>query len=160
MTAAGSEIIYAKPTSAGYGWIQGSATDAGLTFVNKLDLSIVATSVATRIVVVDVLADPNDDFSNQAVNPGQPLYFNSEELTDVNSENVAGKYEDLQKIRNQEIQDFLSFQQQNTNTGNNNNNNNTIENFTGITNNNYLNERSNIDQMNAVRDPLNFTLLM
>lgn len=98
----------------------------------------------------------NDDFSNQAVNPGQPLYFNSEELTDVNSENVAGKYEDLQKIRNQEIQDFLSFQQQNTNTNTNNNNNNTIENFTGITNNNYLNERSNIDQMNAVRDPLNF----
>jgi hypothetical protein len=98
----------------------------------------------------------NDDFSNQSANPGQPLYFNSEELTDVNSENVAGKYEDLQKIRNQEIQDFLSFQQQNTNTGNNNNNNNTIENFTGITNNNYLNERSNIDQMNAVRDPLNF----
>ena len=102
----------------------------------------------------------NDDFSNQSANPGQPLYFNSEELTDVNSENVAGKYEDLQKIRNQEIQDFLSFQQQNTNTGNNNNNNNNtnnnIENFTGITNNNYLNERSNIDQMNAVRDPLNF----
>ena len=98
----------------------------------------------------------NDDFSNQAVNPGQPLYFNSEELTDVNSENVAGKYEDLQKIRNQEIQDFLSFQQQNTNTNTNTSNNNTIENFTGITNNNYLNERSNIDQMNAVRDPLNF----
>jgi hypothetical protein len=95
----------------------------------------------------------NDDFSNQSANPGQPLYFNSEELTDVNSENVAGKYEDLQKIRNQEIQDFLSFQQQNTN---NNNNNQTIENFTGITNNNYLNERSNIDQMNAIRDPLDF----
>jgi hypothetical protein len=98
----------------------------------------------------------NDDFSNQASNPGQPLYFNSEELKDVTNEHVAGKYEDLQKTRNQEINDFLSFQQQNSNNTILDNIPANIEEFNGITNNNYLNERSNIDQINALRNPLDF----
>ncbi len=105
----------------------------------------------------------NDDFANQSANPGQPLYFNSDELTEVTGEHVAGKYEDLQKTRNQEIQDFLTFQQNNNNNNNNNNknnnnnnNNNNVEGFNGMTNDDYLNERSNIDQINALRNPLDF----
>jgi hypothetical protein len=96
----------------------------------------------------------NDDFANQSANPGQPLYFNSDELTEVTGEHVAGKYEDLQKTRNQEIQDFLTFQQ--NNNSNNSNNSNTVEGFNGMTNDDYLNERSNIDQINALRNPLDF----
>ncbi len=53
----------------------------------------------------------NDDFNNQLSNPGQPLYFNSDEMNNVTSEHVSSKYEDLQKTRNKEINEFLNYQQ-------------------------------------------------
>ena len=39
----------------------------------------------------------SDDFSDQSINPGQPLYFNNDELTEVTGEHIDGKFDDLQK---------------------------------------------------------------
>jgi hypothetical protein len=52
----------------------------------------------------------NEDFSDQATNIGQPLYINSDQLLDTSSDNVKSKYDDLQKMRNNEIQEFLTYQ--------------------------------------------------
>ncbi len=52
----------------------------------------------------------NSDFTDQANNLGQPLYFNEEQLNEVTSASVGNRFEDLQKIRNQEISDFLNYQ--------------------------------------------------
>ena len=122
-----------------------------------------------------------DDFSNQSMNPGQPLYFNSDELTETTGEHIAGKFDDLQKIRNKEVQDFMSFQQTTQNNNSSNNSSNSIsssnlndsnfnsnpnpnlnENFTNFQNqsnkisSNVLGERIQLDQENALRNPLDF----
>jgi len=52
----------------------------------------------------------NNDFTDQSNSLGQPLYFNEEQLNEVTSATVGNRFEDLQKIRNQEINDFLNYQ--------------------------------------------------
>jgi hypothetical protein len=52
----------------------------------------------------------NNDFTDQTSNLGQPLYFNSDQLNEITPENVGNRFQDLQKIRNQEINDFLQYQ--------------------------------------------------
>lgn len=90
----------------------------------------------------------NDDFTDQSNNVGQPLYINSEQLLETDT-NVNNKYEDLQKIRNIEIQEFLNYQSKND-----------TENFTSNTNkelivSDYLGERTGVDHINATRE-INF----
>jgi hypothetical protein len=99
----------------------------------------------------------SDDFSNQASNPGQPLYINSDQLLDVSGENVKHKYDDIQKMRNSEINEFLTYQQA---TKNNVFAQNPQEIREGMQNTNlvvsdYLGERTGVDHINAVRNPGN-----
>ena len=99
----------------------------------------------------------SDDFSNQASNPGQPLYINSDQLLDMSGENIKDKYDDLQKMRNSEIQDFLSFQQEKKNNVMVKNPQEIRENMqnTNLVVSDYLGERTGIDHINAVRNPEN-----
>ncbi len=92
----------------------------------------------------------SDDFTDQSNNVGQPLYINSDQLLETDSNvNINNKYEDLQKIRNIEIQEFLNYQ-----------NKKDKENFTTTPNNDlivsdYLGERTGVDHINATRE-INF----
>ena len=79
----------------------------------------------------------SDDFSDQSINPGQPLYFNNDELTEVTGEHIAGKFDDLQKERNKEVQDFMSFQQTTQNNSNSSNSNSSNLNSSSDSNNSY-----------------------
>ena len=122
----------------------------------------------------------SDDFADQTSNPGQPLYINMEQLSDSTGEKVSFKYEDLQKKRNMEIQDFLNFQKtvennsivhnpQEIREGFSTNQKSTssptiTENFTNQNQNqdaninkvvsDYLGERTGIEHINAMRNPL------
>ena len=120
----------------------------------------------------------SDDFSDQTNNPGQPLYVNIDQLNEASGEKVNFKYEDLQKKRNMEIQEFLTFQQatenntvihnpqeiregfisnSTTNAKGGNGNNTVNEHFTSEVNkvvSDYLGERTGVDHINAMRNPV------
>jgi hypothetical protein len=90
----------------------------------------------------------SDDFTDQSNNVGQPLYINSDQLLETETNiNINNKYEDLQKIRNIEIQEFLNYQ-----------NKKEKEDFTpnkDLIVSDYLGERTGVDHINATRD-INF----
>jgi hypothetical protein len=122
----------------------------------------------------------SDDFTDQTNNPGQPLYINMDQLSDSTGERVSFKYEDLQKKRNMEIQEFLNYQQtvENNSVVHNpqeiregfatkkpsSTSTTVTENFTNSSSSNdaninkvvsdYLGERTGIEHINAMRNPL------
>ena len=138
----------------------------------------------------------SDDFSNQASENGQPLYINNDQLNDNSPEQIGNRYENLQKLRNQEIGDFLNFQnnkdvqklnkisndannifsapmeprkQYNVEEFNNLDDNQTLglyeqDNQNGDLNfqtdkvvSDYLGERSSIDHINNIRNPIDIS---
>jgi hypothetical protein len=114
----------------------------------------------------------NDDFSDQSSNIGQPIYINTDQLNDTTGEKVNFKYEDLQKKRNTEIQEFLNYQQTKENSSiihnpqeiregllsSSQSSNQIQENFESNQKSqivsDYLGERTGIDHINSMRNPV------
>lgn len=113
----------------------------------------------------------NDDFNDQSTNLGQPLYVNTEELTDNTPEKVESRYKNIQRSRDQEIFEFLESQQgtqQNSVEGlteNFTNNNSEYSNNRQYLNNKpdrtqenseYFQNRSNVEMDLSQKDRLDF----
>lgn len=139
----------------------------------NISLNIKSDDVGFNILPFTI----SDDFADQTSNPGQPLYINMDQLSDSTGEKVGFKYEDLQKKRNMEIQEFLTFQQnvENNSTIHNpqeiregllsnkksSSTSTTTENFMNTQDteinkvvSDYLGERTGIEHINAMRNPL------
>lgn len=100
----------------------------------------------------------SDDFNEQAVNLDQPLYMNAEDISSNTAEGTNDRYQELQKIRNSEINEFLAYQQTE-------NSNQPVQNPSQIREgfqnpiqdksqkvSNYFDQRTDIDRFNATRN--------
>ena len=89
-----------------------------------------------------------DDFNEQSINLDQPLYINAEEVASNTVDGTDDRYLELQQLRNNEIMDFLSYQQSSSQQP--------IQNPQQIRDNtqtmsNYINERSEVERFHSTR---------
>jgi hypothetical protein len=118
----------------------------------------------------------SDDFNEQSINLDHPLYINADEIANNTVDGTDGRYMELQQIRNNEIRDFLTYQQsttqqqpiQNPNQIRENfknqaldrnvQQNQPIENFKNLVPDksqmmsNYINERSDVERFHSTRN--------
>ncbi len=143
---------------------------------SKSNIDIVVKNDDDFNILPFTLGDDFADNSNSS-NIGQPIYINEDQLNDTIGDKVNFKYEDLQKKRNKEIQEFLNYQQAKENdsvihnpqeiregfkVNPKNEKNQLVENFeSNLENENrsnivsdYLGERTGIEHINSIRNPI------
>jgi len=89
-----------------------------------------------------------DDFNENSINLDQPLYINAEEVASNTVEGTDDRYMELQQLRNNEIMDFLKYQQSNSQQQ-------PIQNPQQIRENqsmsNYINDRTDVERFQSTR---------